>query len=68
MTWAAPWRGFPERGKALRAVGELRPDAAILDARLSDAAALQLTLSLRQRNIRIIYFASYDPRPKQPAG
>ena len=24
-------------------------------------AALQLTLSLRQRNIRIIYFASYDP-------
>ena len=52
---------FPNAEKALRAVGELRPDAAVLDARLADEAALQLTLSLRQRKIRIIYFASYDP-------
>ena len=44
---------FSNAEKALRAVGELRPDAAILDARLADEAALQLTLSLRQRKIRI---------------
>ncbi len=51
---------FTDSRVALGAVDRNRPDVAVVDALMTDTAALRLAATLRQRGVEIVYFADYD--------
>jgi hypothetical protein len=40
---------------------EERPDIAVVDALMTDGAALRLAMQLQRKGIRFVFFAAYDP-------
>jgi hypothetical protein len=52
---------FTDSGGALRWMAHHRPDIAVIDALIADDAALRLSVLLRQKDVRLVYFAAFDP-------
>jgi DNA-binding NarL/FixJ family response regulator len=51
---------FTDSSAALGAVDHDRPDVAVVDALMTDRAALRLAATLRQLGVEIVYFADHE--------
>jgi DNA-binding NarL/FixJ family response regulator len=52
---------FTSNAQAVEWLATGRPDVAVVDALMTDGAALRLAMQLQQKGIQFVFFAAYDP-------